>query len=262
MTRLPVRTIGHSSGAGYVLGQGPHPGDPDIVSPRKDEQKILCFLGAIEMMLDRCQLTARNTNRVLLCWLASSKLDIYQPKPFALTIEETTQKRYRVLWKRFIAFILRAYLMSDLVREQEVKICLSQGVASKVKGLWEHEVWQSIDTTGQKWPRARTFNGIQSKLHQDNCENAELGLFLPYRTPQSDDAGSLSDDESDGDHESSEDEYEDVGESESKDNLDDWVSDLMRQEAPDDSQLHEDPGHEIGNGSITASIDEFLELLF
>lgn len=98
-----------------------------------------------------------------------------------------------------------------------------------------------------------TFNGIQSKLHQKSCENAELDLFLPHRAPHSDGPGSLSDDESDGDHDSSEDEYEDIGESENEDNLDDWVSDLTRQEAPDDSQLHEGPGHEIGNGSIAAS---------
>lgn len=77
MTWLPVRTIGHSLGVDYVLGQGPCPGDPDIISPGEEEQKILCILGAVDGMLDRCQLTAQNINRVLLCWLASSRLDVY-----------------------------------------------------------------------------------------------------------------------------------------------------------------------------------------
>ncbi|KAH6868968.1 hypothetical protein B0T10DRAFT_534021 [Thelonectria olida] len=213
ITQLPNRTVDHS----------PCPGDANNISLRKDEQKILCFLGAINAMLDRCELTAQNTNRVLLCWLASSRLDIYQPKPFALTIKESTQKRYRLLWKQFIT-------------EQEVKIRLGQG--------------QFINTTGQKWPRMR------------HCENAELDLFLRHGTPQSDDASSLSDDKSNGDFESSEDEYDDFEESESEDSLDDWVPDLTRQDAPDDSQLYEGLDYKVKSGPAVASINKFLKLLF
>ncbi|RSL80519.1 hypothetical protein CDV31_017116, partial [Fusarium ambrosium] len=264
MTRLPVRTIGHSLGADYILGQGPCPGDPDIVSPIEEEQKILCILSAVDAMLDRCQLTAQNTNRVLLCWLASSRLDVYQPKPFALTIEETTQKRYRGLWKRFIAFILRSYLLSDPIREQEVKIHLSEGIAGKLKSIWEHRVWQFINTTQHKWPRSRTFSGKRdkSKPHQSSCENSKVELFLRHRTPQHNDSGSPSDDEFDGDYDSSEDEYEEFEESESEDDLDDWTSDSTKQEDFNDSQLHDSDGHETRDGSTVTSIDEFLELLF
>ncbi|KAH7110668.1 hypothetical protein EDB81DRAFT_849108 [Dactylonectria macrodidyma] len=81
-------------------------------------------------------------------------------------------------------------------------------------------------------------------------------------TPQRYDAGSLSDDESNGDLESSEDEYEDFEESEREDGLDDWMSDLTSQDTTDDSQLHESLGHEARNGPVAVSIDEFLELLF
>ncbi|RSL44777.1 hypothetical protein CEP54_014543 [Fusarium duplospermum] len=264
MTRLPVRTIGQSLGADYILGQGPCPGDPDIVSPIEEEQKILCILSAVDVMLDRCQLTAQNTNRVLLCWLASSRLDVYQPKPFALTIEETTQKRYRGLWKRFITFILRSYLLSDPIREQGVKIYLSEGIAGKLKSVWEHRVWQFINTTQHKWPRSRTFSRKRnkSKPHQSSCENSKVELFLRHRTPQHNDAGSPSDDEFDGDYDSSEDEYEEFEESESEDDLDDWTSDSTKQEDFNDSQLHDSDGHETRDGSTATSIDEFLELLF
>ncbi|KAF4458828.1 hypothetical protein FALBO_14430 [Fusarium albosuccineum] len=189
MTRLPVHTIGHSLGADYFLGQGPCPGDPDIVSPGEEEQKILCILGAVDAMLDRCQLTAQNTNR-------------------------------------------------------------------------EHEAWQFIDRTGQKWPRSYTGNINKSKLHQSSCENAKLDLFLQHRAPQHDDAGSPSDDEFDGDYESSEDEYEEFEGSEGKGNLDDWASDPTRQEDFNDSQLHDDDAHEMKNGTAATSIDEFLELVF
>jgi hypothetical protein len=125
MTRLPIRDKVGSVEIDYILGQGPLEGDPDIIIPRKDEEKIMCFLSAVDAMLDRCGLTAQNTSRVLLCWLASSRLDICQAKPFALKVEKNTRKRYRLLWKRFIAFILRAYLLPDMIRKQEVKINLS-----------------------------------------------------------------------------------------------------------------------------------------
>jgi hypothetical protein len=140
MTRHPVRTGVHSLGTDCILGQGPSEGDPDIMILGKDEEKIACFLSAVDAMLDRCEPTAQNTTRVLLCWLASSRLDTYQPKPFALRIEEDTRKKYRRLWKRFIAFTLRAYLLSAVVRVREVNIRLDPRIVNQLKHLWEHQV--------------------------------------------------------------------------------------------------------------------------
>ncbi|KAM5360803.1 hypothetical protein ACJA88_014696 [Fusarium oxysporum] len=111
----------------------------------KDEEKIACFLSAVDAMLDRCEPTAQNTTRVLLCWLASSRLDTYQPKPFALRIEEDTRKKYRRLWKRFIAFTLRAYLLSAVVRVREVNIRLDPRIPIWKRIQCDHESSEDDD---------------------------------------------------------------------------------------------------------------------
>ncbi|KAF4442004.1 hypothetical protein F53441_11849 [Fusarium austroafricanum] len=92
MTRLPIHDKVGSVETDYILGQGPLEGDPDIIISTGDEEKIMCFLSAVDAMLDRCELTAENTSRVLLYWLASSRLDICQAKPFALKVEQNTRK--------------------------------------------------------------------------------------------------------------------------------------------------------------------------
>ncbi|KAL6405441.1 hypothetical protein AUP68_11197 [Ilyonectria robusta] len=87
MTRLPAcNGIDPSLNADFALGQGPREGDADIVSLKHDEQKIACMLGAVDLTLDRCELTGQHTSRLLLCWLLSSKPGAYQPKPFVLEI--------------------------------------------------------------------------------------------------------------------------------------------------------------------------------
>lgn len=150
MTWLPICKMDPSLRTDFILGQGPREGDADVISLRQDEQKIACLLGAVDMILDRCELTIRDTSRVLLCWLLSSKLQVYQPKPFALMTEESTRKKYRSLWKPFIAFILRAYLMSATIREEEVKVCRCPEVMRQLKCLWEHKAWDFIDTARGK----------------------------------------------------------------------------------------------------------------
>ncbi|KAH7113418.1 hypothetical protein EDB81DRAFT_670333, partial [Dactylonectria macrodidyma] len=143
MTRIPASPgISTNSSSDFVLGQGPHEGDDDIISSRQDEQKISCVLNAVDLMLDRCELTVQNTNRLLRCWLVSASPTSYQPKSFALMAEPNTRKKYRLLWKRFIALILRGYLMPAATREQELRIRLSPHIMQQLECLWEHRVWE------------------------------------------------------------------------------------------------------------------------
>ncbi|EXL65147.1 hypothetical protein FOPG_18613 [Fusarium oxysporum f. sp. conglutinans race 2 54008] len=114
MAYLPIRAKVGPVETDCILGQGELEGDADIINPRKDEEKIICFLTAVNAMLDRHELPAQTTSRALLCWLASSRLDTCQVKPFALEVEQYTWKRYRLLWKRLIAFMLQAYLLPDI----------------------------------------------------------------------------------------------------------------------------------------------------
>jgi hypothetical protein len=49
--------------ADHFLGRGSSAADPDIVSPRQDEQKIGTLLLLVDRMLDRCEETVRHTGR-------------------------------------------------------------------------------------------------------------------------------------------------------------------------------------------------------
>ncbi|KAH7199215.1 hypothetical protein BKA60DRAFT_601312 [Fusarium oxysporum] len=207
MTRLPIRAKDGSVETDYILGQGPLEGDPDIMIPRKDEEKIMCFLSAVDAMLDRCELTVENTSRVLLCWLASSRLDIYQAKPFALQVEQNTRKRYRLLWKRFIAFTLRAYLLSDMIRQQEVKINLNTRITSQIKYLWEHHAWENIDTMRPSWPSLQRLDQSPDVPQRSNYKDIiEINPSSRFKSLNSDDTGSTSGEESSDDYKSSEEE--------------------------------------------------------
>ncbi|EXL40817.1 hypothetical protein FOCG_16761 [Fusarium oxysporum f. sp. radicis-lycopersici 26381] len=262
MTRLPIHAKVGSVETDYILGQGPFEGNPDIIISRKDEKKITCLLSAIDIMLDRCELTAQHTSRVLLCWLASSRLDIYQPKPFALRIEENTRKRYRLLWKRFIAFTLRAYLLPDAIREKEVNIRLDARIASQVKHLWEHQVWQCMDMTRPSWPRSHKLHHDPDMPQQSNYEDIEINSPGRYVSPHNNDAGSISVEESSDDYESSEEGDGDLEESEREDMLDDGISDADSRDAPAASFFRRDLGHESIDRMAIKHAGIFIELLF
>ena len=68
-TRLPGRL---SLMRNFVLGQGLSEGDPDIESPKEDEQKASCNMGALHLVIDRCENTVRHTGHIILCWLLST----------------------------------------------------------------------------------------------------------------------------------------------------------------------------------------------
>lgn len=74
------------------------------MSPRHNEQKIACLLDAVD--LDRCETTARHTSRLTCCWLVTSKQLTHQSRAFSVMTELSTHKKYRLIWKRFIAFII------------------------------------------------------------------------------------------------------------------------------------------------------------
>ncbi|KAM5527659.1 hypothetical protein FOXYSP1_20021 [Fusarium oxysporum f. sp. phaseoli] len=204
MTRLPIRAKVGSVETDYILGQGPLEGDPDLIIPRKDEKKIICFLSAVDAMLDRCELTAQNTSRVLLCWLASSRLDICQAKSFALKVEQNTRKRYRLFWKRFIAFTLQAYLLPDRIREQEVKINLNARITSQIKHIWEHHAWEDIDTTRLSWPRLQRLDQSPDVPQRYNYQDIEINPSSRFESPNNKDTSSTSGEESSDDYEISE----------------------------------------------------------
>ncbi|KAJ9412789.1 hypothetical protein QL093DRAFT_2595349 [Fusarium oxysporum] len=73
------------------LGQGTQERYPDIISSSEAEQKISCILGALYIVVDRCENTIRRTSRFLLCWLNSTRLPHFHERPFSLVAEKSTE---------------------------------------------------------------------------------------------------------------------------------------------------------------------------
>lgn len=86
-----------------------HDGRIPIRSSQQNERKIANLAVAMDLMLDRCEETMMCTSRNLLCWLRSTEPQKCHPKPFTLVALEQSKKKYRLLWKKFIAFIFRAH---------------------------------------------------------------------------------------------------------------------------------------------------------
>lgn len=42
----------------------------------------------------------------------------YQSKAFSVMTEQSTRAKYRLTWKKFIAFILRAYTLPDAIKRK------------------------------------------------------------------------------------------------------------------------------------------------
>jgi hypothetical protein len=136
----------------FMLGQGLSEGDPDIESPKEDEQKLSCIMGALDLVIDRCENTIRHTSRLILCWLLSARPQHYYDKPFSLVAEMASEKKYRTLEKRLVAFVLRTYRMSTALREREMKTHLSSTLHAHLDLVWDHQVWNYFDWFEGTWP--------------------------------------------------------------------------------------------------------------
>ncbi|KAH9203136.1 hypothetical protein DL95DRAFT_377907 [Leptodontidium sp. 2 PMI_412] len=227
----------------HVLGQSSNPADPELVSPQDDEAKIALLMVAVDYMLDRCEETMRHTGRTILCWLRSTKPQACYPKPFALVALQSSEKKYRQLLKRFLAFVLRAYRMSVDVRRRLTGIRFKKEQLRQMRAIWEHGAWSDVDLSQARWPGSR-----------DGGENVGGGM------------------EDDGE---GEDEYEtDEGEdNEDDEDVEGDVEEGERDDSEDDDEA-EDGEQSVGHGSedeyqqedrfnnAGAAVDELLELVF
>lgn len=125
--------------ADHFLGQGIQDTDPDVLSTRQDEQKIDSLMTAVDCMLNRCEETVQHTGRTLLCWLRSTKPYTCYPKPFTLVALESSKKKYRRLWKSFIAFSFRVYRMPRELRRQITGIRFSRKQLSQLQAIWDNK---------------------------------------------------------------------------------------------------------------------------
>ncbi|EXL66760.1 hypothetical protein FOPG_17083 [Fusarium oxysporum f. sp. conglutinans race 2 54008] len=91
LTRLPNH---HSLDNDYIVGQDTLDGAQDLISPRKDEQKVSFIMKALDSVINRCEDTVRATSHNLLCWLLSSRLQSRREFGFKLVVERSSEIRY------------------------------------------------------------------------------------------------------------------------------------------------------------------------
>ena len=240
----------------HFLGHGTHDIDPEILSPRQDEQKIAALMTAVDLMLDRCEETMQHTSRILLCWLRSTKPHTCYPKPFTLVALESSKKKYRRLWKSFIAFIFCAYRMPRDVRREVTGIRFSRKKLSQLQTIWEQEALSDINFA-QGWTKSRDRNGSardgaeEERADSEEDDESEGGDDEDEDNEEDDDGDDDSDGDSDGDGDS------DDGESGTGEK-DDEGSEDENQDENDAGIVNE----ELSSREGSDALDELLELVF
>ncbi|EGU84550.1 hypothetical protein FOXB_04933 [Fusarium oxysporum f. sp. conglutinans Fo5176] len=252
MTRLPDR---HSLKSDYVMVQGCQQGDLCIRSSYVDEQKISCTMRALDLVIDRCENTVRYTSRTLLCWLSSPKLHIYRETPFCLVAEKSSEIRYRVLQKRFLAFVIRLHRMSNALQGEVANFQLNTVLSARLERLWSHEVWNMFDVSRGLWPDLGNSLYVEETsmgLNEGRSSSAESeGEERTGNTYEDDlDPEEKDDDEGDGDWDSEDDE------------LDHDDSAYGSDQAEFSGDTYPELCIEADGGLDVAAFDNFLELLY
>ncbi|RYO92208.1 hypothetical protein DL766_008091 [Monosporascus sp. MC13-8B] len=106
--RVVLGRCGNGSGACRL--------EADPVSAAEDEWKIAALAAGVGRVTDRCEHTAWNTNRVMLCWLRSTHPRACYPKPFELVRSPASRIKYYALLRRLVAMVFLAYRMPRDVR--------------------------------------------------------------------------------------------------------------------------------------------------
>ncbi|KAI8415992.1 hypothetical protein FOFC_02300 [Fusarium oxysporum] len=189
MTRLPDR---HSLMSDYVMAQGRRQGDMCTRSSYVDEQKLSCTMRALDLVIDRCENTARYTSRTLLCWLSSPKLHVYRENPFSLVAEKSSETRYRVLQKRFLAFVIRLHRMSNALQGDVANVGLNTVLSARLERLWSHKIWNMFDVSRGLWPNFGNYlcaeetsaallkNYRQKRIAFPVFGQSSCSIFAPY----------------------------------------------------------------------------------
>lgn len=132
-----------SSNSGLFLG---HWHDVSCVSPTKDEQCLRRLVLATNLVLERCETTARDTNRLFRCWLRSWGPS-FVAVPFELPKQETSRQRYHSYWRKLVCYLFRAVRVGERLKERTQDIfgfCLSALQVQAVHYLWRE--FSQLDT--------------------------------------------------------------------------------------------------------------------
>ena len=149
----------------------------------------------LDQMFDRCNQTVAATSHLLRCWIHTSTLEGYWPKPFKLP-KLKTQQKYRAFWKQFICFAFRVWATdstSGLQCKVYGKIQFSQLQQSVMSDIWAY-----IDSPDSS---AKSENGLEMDPKVDLEYNPECSSGSEYDSGSGLESGLESGSDSDSDSE-------------------------------------------------------------
>ncbi|KAI3573852.1 hypothetical protein IWW34DRAFT_751844 [Fusarium oxysporum f. sp. albedinis] len=142
--------------------------DEWMISSADDERKITALLAAVDMVMDRCEQTARTTSRSLLCWLRSVRPHGCYAKPFTFVGKAASRRKYIRLLKRFIALVFRAYRLPADIRQRRAGIRFKKSQLRLISALWNHEAWTQHDALNEQlWRSMKLSDGADVEIDRD-----------------------------------------------------------------------------------------------
>ncbi|EXM13918.1 hypothetical protein FOTG_17654 [Fusarium oxysporum f. sp. vasinfectum 25433] len=143
LIEMPRRKAGHS--ARIHLPYRRSDAKSGELRSADDEHKIAMILDLFDKAMDRCEETAKKTSRGLLCWLRSNRPLACYPKPFTFVNYDSTTKKYRILFKRCLALVIRAYRMDPIERTKLLRARLIRKQVRYLDLIWSHVYWDEMD---------------------------------------------------------------------------------------------------------------------
>ncbi|KAH7202853.1 hypothetical protein BKA60DRAFT_657532, partial [Fusarium oxysporum] len=196
----------------------------DLISSAGDEQKIAAILVAVDMVMDRCEQTARTTSRNLLCWLRSVRPHGCYAKPFTFVSKAASRTKYIRLLKRFIAMVFHAFCLPTDVCRRRAGIRFKRSQIKSIAAIWSrlgpttlqiHEAFErwAIRFTDEQWS---LLGDVAEEVERDRAPSSHDSGFFSGRERQAKDKEEEEDeeDEEDEDGDEDEDKYQDDGEQE------------------------------------------------
>lgn len=92
------------------------PGHQEMVVDAAHEIHLETIMTAVDRLFDRCEETHRRTGHEMLIWLYSQQTQRASAVLFRLAGQSSTRSRYRRLWKSFLVFLLRLYIIPRQLR--------------------------------------------------------------------------------------------------------------------------------------------------
>ncbi|VTO87342.1 unnamed protein product [Fusarium graminearum] len=250
-----TRTFISPGGRDYYIGHGQQCGlDEGFVSSGEDEDRIACLVRLVDVMISRCEETARKTSRHMLCWLRSTQASSIYSKPFTL-VQPTSSTKYRLLLKRCLAMILRIYRLPHDKRLKVTGLALNRKQLQFLNAIWNHRSftdWAALEELAGRYKHSAGY-AQAAVAGRGDCSQGANGEEEEEEESEEDD---MREKEEDNAEDHSEEGKGGAHQQEEERGFTMWLKDLG--EITDDDEY----GTEVEAGAAPGSPEELVELLF